>query len=117
MRGREPTARDWAMAPTLSIAYAALVALAATLLLPAWWPVWACLVVGGLAALVRWHARYYVYQCRACGRVFGLSGPRDFLGPNGLGLREGRLVGWKLLRCPACRRWGQVRVLRLAAAA
>lgn len=64
-------------------------------------------VVAGVLLLLLWHVRNFAYRCRRCGNEFTISAPLDFISPHGLWF-DG---GWKLLRCPRCRRWTRARVI------
>jgi len=58
--------------------------------------------------LASWHQRTFAYRCRNCSHEFAVSLPMDFISPHGPGLGG----GWKLLRCPSCRRWTRAGVMR-----
>jgi DNA-directed RNA polymerase subunit RPC12/RpoP len=75
------------------------------LLLPGYWYFWLLTVIIALALLVEWHAKYFVYRCPRCGKVFGISALEDLLSPNG--------VNKKYLRCPICRRRAWAEILRI----
>ncbi len=112
-RYRETTGRDWLGTGFRVLVYVAVVVVGAILLLPVYWYVWAVLVVGGLLVLVTWHARTFAYHCPSCGNEFEVSALVDFVGPQGMGRAEdGRVVGWKLLRCPDCHRFVRATVVR-----
>lgn len=65
------------------------------------------ITVIGLVLLVRWHARAFAYRCPHCGHVFTIPAWLDVVSPHGVSRRDGHWVGWKLLRCPRCRRWSR----------
>ncbi len=110
---RETTGRDWAVTGLRVVVFVAVVAAGAYFLLPTYWYVWAALVLGGLLLLVSWHARAFAYRCPECASEFEVSALVDFVSPQGVGRDEqGRVLGWKLLRCPVCRRFRRALVVR-----
>ncbi len=112
---RETTGRDWLNTGTRLLVFVAVVVVGAYLLLPAYWYVWAVLVAVGLLLLVTWHARTFAYHCPNCGGEFEVSALVDFVSPQGVSRdSEGRVIGWKLLRCPSCHRFVRATVVRPA---
>jgi hypothetical protein len=71
------------------------------------WAVFLGLALGGLAALVTWHARTFSYRCAHCEHVFEISFWKDWVSPHGLSRQD----GWKLLRCPDCHRWSRAAII------
>ncbi len=110
---RETTGRDWANTGLRVVVFVAVVAAGAYFLLPIYWYVWAALVLGALLLLVSWHSRTFAYRCPECQSEFEVSALVDFVSPQGVGRDEqGRVSGWKLLRCPVCRRFRKALVVR-----
>ena len=98
-RYRETTARDWLETVVALALFVAVLAAGAVVLIPRYVALWPLLLVGGLLALVRWHAGRYGYRCPDCGHTFTISMWRDLVSPHAPTLRGS---GCKLLRCPAC---------------
>ena len=98
-RYREVNRRDWKKAAAALALFVAILSAGALLLLPAYWYVWAAIVVIGLVLLVSWRAGNYGWRCARCGHEFEISPGTDFISPHGVS-RDGR--AWKLLRCPRC---------------
>jgi len=69
---------------------------------------WLLLLTVGLLSLVNWHTRTFAYRCPKCGHEFEISTLRNLVSPHGPSRRGG---GWKLLRCPECKRLGFADVL------
>ncbi len=110
---RETTRRDWAITGLRVLVFVVVLAVGAYFLLPSYWYVWAALVSGGLLLLATWHARTFAYQCPACARQFEVSALVDFVSPQGVGRdEEGRVLGWKYLRCPGCHHFVRAVVVR-----
>ena len=76
----------------------------------------AVVTVVGLALLVRWHSRRVAWRCGHCGHVFAIPAWLDLVSPHGVRRRDGRWQGWKLLRCPRCRRWSRAEAVPLTGA-
>ncbi len=92
---------------------ALVVAMAAGFVITPWLGI--AVAVLGLALLVHWHARAVAYRCPRCGNVFAIPTRIDLVSPHGASRRDGRWVGWKLLRCPRCRRWSRAGAMQAEA--
>jgi hypothetical protein len=109
----QPSSADWLATVLRVLIYVGLIALATAMLFTDIWVVWLALVCLGLLLLVNWHAHRFAYGCTRCGNVFTISALTDLLTPQGVGRDpQGRLRGWKLLRCPGCGRWQRASVVR-----
>jgi hypothetical protein len=107
----EPTARDW-IATAVAVAIFVAVLLALLVALGPWGLLAAPL---GLLALVWWHQRRTAYRCRRCGYEFEISLLSDLISPQGVDRGgDGRLRGYKVLRCSRCGQRGRASMLRIA---
>jgi DNA-directed RNA polymerase subunit RPC12/RpoP len=110
----DTTGRDW-LATAIAVALFVAVVLALLVLLSPWGLIVAPL---GLLALVRWHQRRTAYRCRHCGHEFQISVLTDLISPHGVNRdADGRVAGYKLLRCPGCGRRGRATALRVVRSA
>ena len=101
----EVTKKDWFQTAFRFFILITVLGISTVLLLPGYWYFWLLTVMIALALLVEWHAKYFVYRCPRCGKVFGISALEDLLSPNG--------VNKKYLKCPICRRRAWAEILRI----
>jgi len=69
--------------------------------------VFAIIFLGGLFALVYWHAHTFKFRCQCCGNVFEISTLKDLISPHGLQKEN----GWKFLCCPKCKKWSKTQII------
>jgi hypothetical protein len=110
-RTRKAGPGDWRRTAVHVGLYVALLIGGAILWLPDLWYLWLLLVGGGLALLVRWHARRFAYRCGHRGQAFEISAWTDLTSPQGIS-KQG---GWKLLRCPRCGQRSRAQVIKKVA--
>lgn len=101
----EVTWKDW-VRTAIAIAVFIGFVIAAAISLPVHWFLLAA--AAGLIALINWHTRSFAYRCARCGHEFEISTLKNAVSPHGPGWGG----GWKLLRCPECRRWSRARVIK-----
>lgn len=73
--------------------------------------IWAGIAVIGLFLLVHWHNKSFGYRCDNCGHEFQISLLINFISPHGAGSGKRGLRGWKLLRCPECKKFSRATVI------
>lgn len=95
---------NWYVMAQVLFAFIALTMVSSFFLLPGYWYLWLIIISGGLALLVAWHAKNFVYLCPGCGEVFKVSRFDNFISPNS--------VNKKYLRCPKCGRRTWTDILR-----
>ena len=65
--------------------------------------VWILVLVGLIIWIVRWHCRYFGYECDKCGHKQTITFIKEFFSLN--------LVSRKYLKCEKCGKWNRAKLL------
>lgn len=109
---RRARGEDWLNTFIRLVLYVGLLVGSAIVILPRIPLLWFALVIGGLILLVRWHNSTFGFRCEKCGHQFGISLLTNLISPHGIGRGQAGARGWKLLRCPKCRKFSRATVIR-----
>lgn len=103
--------KDWLQVFWRLALFVAVIVFGAIVIPPNLQYIWGGIFILGLFLLVRWHNNSFAYRCANCGHEFEISILKNFISPHGPGFSNSGIRGWKLLRCPECKKFSRATVI------